>query len=470
MRGSEQTENKVLYIDDEETNLLLFQAMFSGYYSISLARSTREAEKIMSTEKFKVIVSDISMPNETGLQFFNRIPKTENSPVFIILTAYVTDTFLLEALNQGRIYRYITKPLEKDTVKDVLDQAIQQFDIQYENRQLYLQILESQRNFYNIFQSSQDGIAIIDPNEIILEANIVFANSLKINHLNLPGRKLQDVIPPTIYPKIKEKFSDLFQYPAARHEFEYYSETNGKRNLELNSSLIDYKGTKSALIIFRDITERRNNELKLLNAVVEAEEKERSRLAKDLHDGLGPIMSSLKMYLEYLNKQEKVTDHPDILDLSLKSINEAIITLKRISNNLSPHILEKFGLIAALNKYIDNIRKINQTEFYTEINFCKRLDLTTEMSLYRIITECITNTIRHAQATSISIILRQDSRLVYFSYKDNGIGFNFPEDPKYENGLGLHNINNRIKTMGGKIVMQSQPGVGFILESEIPII
>ncbi len=462
-------ENSVLYIDDELVNLKLFEEMFSEYYLVSLAKSTYEAEKIIKEVSFKVIVSDINMPRETGLQFFSRLPQKEVSPIFIILTAYVNDSLLLEALNQGRIFRYISKPFDRQQVKEILDQAIQQYDLLNEKYQLHLQIEESRQNFYNIFQSSRDGIVILDQEECILEANKVVEQNLNKLADTIRGKKLSDLVPQEFHKNIRAKLKELFELGSSRSEFEYHHSILGKRFYELSASSIYYKGSNAVLIIIRDITERRLSEIELMNAVIQAEENERSRIAKDIHDGIGPIMSTLKMYLEWLNKQEFINDHPDILDLSLKSINEAIITLKRTANNLSPHVLEKFGLPSALNKFVENIKKVTEIQFCLFIDLKDRFAHTIEISLYRIITECITNTIKHAQASEVELALRQDDQLIFLTYEDNGRGFLMSEGINGSKGLGIHNINSRIKTMGGKVSIQSAPGAGFRLDSEIPI-
>jgi PAS domain S-box-containing protein len=463
-------EDTVLYIDDEHVNLMLFQAMFSEFYSVTLAKSTYEAEKIIEDVSFKVIVSDINMPHETGLQFFNRLPHREVSPIFIILTAYINDRLLLEALNQGRIFRYMSKPFDREQVKEILDQAIQQYNLLNEKFQLRLQIEESRHNFYNIFQSSRDGIIILDNEECILEANTVVEQSLHTLSDTIRGKKLSDLVPPEFHKNIRSKLKELFELGSPRSEFEYLHSVLGKRFYELSASSIYYKGSNAVLIIIRDITERRLTEIELMNAVIQAEENERSRIAKDIHDGIGPILSSLKMYLEWLNKQEFINDHPDILDLSLKSINEAIITIKRTANNLSPHVLEKFGLPSALNKFVENIKKVTEIQFCMFIDLKDRFDHSVEISLYRIITECITNTIKHAQASEIELSLRQDDQLIYLTYEDNGRGFLLLDSLNGAKGLGINNINSRIKTMGGKVSIQTAPGNGFRLDSEIPII
>jgi signal transduction histidine kinase len=285
----------------------------------------------------------------------------------------------------------------------------------------------------------------------------------------IKGKKLSSLVPQEFHLNIRSKLNEFFAQRTSRFEFESYHSILGKRFYEFSASSIFYQRSNAFLIIIRDITARRMSEIELMNAVIQAEENERSRIAKDIHDGIGPIMSTLKMYLEWLNKQEFISDHPDILELSLKSINEAIITIKRIANNLSPHVLEKFGLPSALNKFVENIKKVTEIQFNLFIDLKNRFEHSVEISLYRIITECITNTIKHAQASAIELALRQDDQSIYLTYEDNGLGFLLADNHTIPKGLGLNNINNRIKTMGGKVTIHTAPGTGFRLDSEIPI-
>jgi PAS domain S-box-containing protein len=462
-------DNNVLYIDDEEVNLTLFEASFSKHFKVHLASSTKEAERLMENKQFKVVVSDISMPYETGLHFFKRIQFSDIEPIFIILTAHLTNNLLLDALNQGRIFRYLTKPWNYGEVKFTIDQAIQVFDLHYNNRQLYLETIESKQNFYNIFQSSQDGIVIFDNNGVVLEVNDAFLKIINKQVSNILGSKLSDNVPDSLRENLSESIHKLIQSTASVKEYDYVSSKEGRKTVELNSNIIEYKGERAVMSIVRDITERKYNEKKILNAVIQAEERERSRIAKDLHDGLGPIMATLKMYLEWLNDQKQIQEHPDILNLSLNSINEAIITLKNISNNLSPHILEKFGLYSALTAYIDKVKKIKSIKFEVSVKITERLVLATEMSLYRVLTECISNSIRHSNATEINLTLWKEGKTLRFLYKDNGKGFDVSEVFESNTGMGLHNMKNRIKTLGGEIDIQSWPDNGIVIESKIPI-
>lgn len=461
--------NPVLYIDDDEVNLLLFEATFSRYYNIYTANSTAEAEAIMENTQFKVVVSDINMPNETGLEFIKRYETKGYEPVFILLSAYINNELLLSALNQGRIFRYLTKPLVNDDVKFTIDQAINIYDLRTKNQELYIQTLESQQNFYNIFQASQDGIVIFDKNNLILEANAAFLLNFNSETKSLHGTDLFEYIPEELHKSFIDVIRLVNENKLARTEIEYHLCAGFKKYLELNCSYLDFKGELAIMVIFRDFTERKHNETKILNAVIHAEEQERSRLAKDLHDGLGPIMATLKMYLEWLNDQEKISEHPDILQLALTSTEEAIIALKNVSNNLSPHVLEKFGIVAALNSYLDRVKKVSSITFNLSVTLAERLPLTVEMSVYRIITECITNSIRHSGATEIHLSLNRSNNSLLYQYRDNGKGFVMNEQESKHTGLGLANMKNRIKTLGGKINIKSEPGSGILILFDVPI-
>jgi PAS domain S-box-containing protein len=463
----EALDNKVLYIDDEETNLALFKACYATNYEIFTANNTANAEVLIQQHCFKVIISDIRMPNENGIEFFKRIRFTCNEPILILLTAYMSNDFLLEALHHGRIFRYLTKPWKREDLMFTIDQAIQMYDLQFQNRQLFLQMEESERKFHNIFHQSQDSIVIFDRNEFILEANKTFLDYMKQDAEEITKSKISDLLDNENKHLLRERLPMLTHSFTAINEFSFVHPNGEKRIVETNSCLIDYKGTQACLSVIRDITERKTLEQKILNAIVQAEEHERSRIAKDLHDGLGPVMVTLKMYLEWLNEQSRMADHPDILDLSLLSINEAITTVKSISNNLSPHVLETFGLMPALSAYVEKMKKISDIQFQIDTNTQNRLMLMAEISVYRIMIECINNTLKYSNATEVNIRAWKTENIFTITYADNGNGFDVSAAFNENKGMGLYNIKNRIKSIGGTVNIASSPGKGVQITIEI---
>jgi PAS domain S-box-containing protein len=465
----EDIENKILYIDDEQVNLALFTANFSKIYTVVTAKSTVEAEKVIRENQFKVVISDISMPYETGLDFFKRFRFDNFEPILIILTAFISESLLLEALNQGKIFRYLTKPWNTKELKYTIDQAIQSFDLIYQNKMLDLQIKESDAKFYNIFQYSRDLIIIFDENGSILEANIAFLEGVQKGYEEIKEMNITDLMDHQNQLLFRDRIKLISDSSAAIHEYKINIPGLGLRYVEANSCKIEYKGTNAYLSIVRDVTDRKLHEKEIFNAVIYAEEKERSRIAKDLHDGLGPILATLNMYLERLHDKGRIEDFSDILDFSMDSVSEAINTLKSISNNLSPHMLEKFGLLSAISAFVERLKKLTKVKFAIESNLNERLSSIIEISIYRVITECVNNSLKHSKSTEILIRLSRSDNNLNLLYSDNGVGFDVKSALEVQSGMGLHNIQNRIKSLGGKINIQSKKNFGTEITAEITI-
>jgi signal transduction histidine kinase len=208
--------------------------------------------------------------------------------------------------------------------------------------------------------------------------------------------------------------------------------------------------------------DRLKSEKRVISAIINTEENERKRFAKDLHDGLGPIMSTVKMSLSALGDRIKDPTDTIILNNTNHLVNEAINTLKDISNNLSPHVLSNFGLSSALSAFI---AKINQTKAI-EIDFKsnmenQRLESEKEVVMYRAACELINNSIRHSGASRIEIELNKHEKFITLQFNDNGRGFDtdllVSEDTK---GMGLSNIETRVKSVDGVFILESTPGKG----------
>ncbi|MCK5344575.1 MAG: PAS domain S-box protein, partial [Candidatus Heimdallarchaeota archaeon] len=237
--------------------------------------------------------------------------------------------------------------------------------------------------------------------------------------------------------------------------------------VEINSQVIDYEGKKVVLSIVRDIRERREIQRRILNTIIETEEKERSRFAKDLHDGLGPLLSTTKLYIKALSTIDDPGQKEIAITNSQIAIDEAISSIKEIANNISPHILRNFGLVAALNSYVNKINDTKEIMLDFEANLNKRLDENCELSLFRIIIELINNTLKYAKAKKASISLNKRKRLVMLDYSDDGVGFDVEKQLNEPAGRGLLNIVNRTKTLNGKIIFNSEKGKGFNVKIEI---
>ncbi|HNR40938.1 MAG TPA: histidine kinase [Bacteroidales bacterium] len=208
--------------------------------------------------------------------------------------------------------------------------------------------------------------------------------------------------------------------------------------------------------------DRARAEKRVINAIIITEENERKRFANDLHDGLGPLLSTIKMSMSALG--ERIKDKPGntILNNTNHLINEAINTIKDISNNLSPHVLSNFGLSSALSAFTMKINQTRVIEVDFKSNMDKyRLENEKEVVLYRAACELINNSIRHSGASRIEIELNKHEKFITLQFNDNGRGFDTSslnqEDGK---GMGLSNIDTRVKSIDGVFILESTHGKG----------
>jgi signal transduction histidine kinase len=247
------------------------------------------------------------------------------------------------------------------------------------------------------------------------------------------------------------------------YETEHFSKDNVIISLEVSSRVINYFGRKAILSIARDITERHAVERKIAETIIETEDRERKRFAADLHDGLAPLLSTVKLYTDLLKKGnlKKMSNEEAVQSID-ELVDQAIISTKEISNNIMPSILHDFGLTAAISdfcNYINNINSIN-IELDTSQYEINRTGIE-EIILYQAVKELVNNTLKHSQAKNVSIFLECHDRQVNLFYKDDGIGFNVEEKLNEKSGLGLNNIVNKVQTIKGICLIKSSEGQGM---------
>jgi two-component system, NarL family, sensor kinase len=202
----------------------------------------------------------------------------------------------------------------------------------------------------------------------------------------------------------------------------------------------------------------------LLHSNIEQVESERYRIATDLHDELGSIFSTLKLKINQLEQ------HPNpalLISESREIIDSGIGSVRRISHAITPPGLEMFGLPDALTSLLEKSNTPQtRTALYCPESF-PRLDAKIELSLYRIAQELLNNSIRHAEASEITVHLSCTEEQVHFEYADNGRGFD-PVSLQQRRGLGLRGIEARANYLNAGIDWQSAPGEGFTVRIQMP--
>ena len=213
---------------------------------------------------------------------------------------------------------------------------------------------------------------------------------------------------------------------------------------------------------------RKENESRVLAAIIRTEEESRQRFAKELHDGLGPLLSTVKMSLSAINKTSLGDKNKLIIDNTDIAIDKSITAVKEISNNLSPHILKNYGLDRAVRDFTRHINHSDKIEIIVSSNIKdKRFEYNVEVVSYRVICELVSNSLKHARASKISVDLFHLDNMLEIVYCDNGIGMDIEEVIENPVGMGIPNIYSRIKSLNGTIDFLSLPDEGVSIKINI---
>jgi signal transduction histidine kinase len=213
----------------------------------------------------------------------------------------------------------------------------------------------------------------------------------------------------------------------------------------------------------------KNKQLLARDAMLKGQEEERSRIAKDLHDGLGGFLSGTK--LSFMNVKEKLllsAENEILFNKSLNMLDHTINDLRKVARNLMPEALVKFGLNEALRDFCETIQSTAGTRIiYQQFGTIRTLDKSAEVFIYRIIQELVNNAIKHAEAREVLVQLTMGDDRIGIAVEDDGKGFDKNDDSLH--GAGLANVAYRVQYYNGTLDIVTSPGNGTSINIELMI-
>ena len=385
----------------------------------------------------------------------------------VIQGGIISEELLLADIN-GAIYNFqtlVAPILLQNKIKGVLGLNIDITD----RKKVEQAVIQNEKKFRTIFDSSTDAVLIHSISGEFIEMNIEFKKILQ-NCQFQNAHNFYQILPEKDKITFKALINKDYKKQNIVFETEIETKVGDKIPIEIKSKEIEYLDGKAFLTLIQDITYRKKFERQLVTTIVETEEKERARFASDLHDDIGPILSSMKMLTGLLVDTKDFTKIKKISQQILDLVTESIRSVRETSNSISPHILKNYGIIAATKNIIQSFQHLIEINIHSNCEN-KRFESTTEIIYYRVMRELLNNTLKHANATKISISLNyKDSNLI-LEYIDNGEGFNVEEKLNHTSeGMGLYNILSRIKSLDANYSLTSETknGTHFILETKIP--
>jgi len=280
------------------------------------------------------------------------------------------------------------------------------------------------------------------------------------------------------YQKVLQDYKDAVK----EYEEKVNELTVSKKNTERNVLVILVISFLVIIVLlFSRISARKKEELikELLSqrdirlrSIIVGEERERSRVASQLHDGIGQQLSAAKLNISALQSYLKATDATDSLMLknAVDLLDDSVKEVRNVSHSMIPNALVKSGLLAALHEIISKNGTGNKLKFNLEVvGEITRLEQTKEAVLFRVLQEVIGNIINHAKATEVGIQLIRHEKELSILIEDNGIGFDADRAIKNNNSIGLRSIQSRMDFLKGNVYFDSRPTKGTTVSIELPM-
>lgn len=331
---------------------------------------------------------------------------------------------------------------------------------------------ETESRFSFLFNSTTDDIFVTDMEGKFVEVNRSACENLGYEKEELLKMSMEEIKTDRFREQVKKNREKIMREGQLTYESEHVTCDGKIFPVEMKSRLIDMGGSRYILSAARNVSERKELERRILSAVIQAEEKERERFSRDVHDGLGPLLSTIKLYVNELgNPSIGREDRENYVKYTSELVDEAISNSRDISNNLVPRVIHDYGLVTALEAFCKKVNLTQQIEVRLETKkMFEPLEKNIQLILFRVISELINNTIRHSGADRADIFLEKKDNVVKLVYHDNGQGFdadNLMDESRA--GMGLKNIVSRVKSINGTCRIRSEPGKGSTFDIEISL-
>ena len=468
------TVRTILLVEDETTHIELVQRAFeSTDYQLITASSISKARKILTSIVPHLLIVDYLLTDGTGFELLHGSIDSAPYPV-IIMTSHGSEQIAVEAMKRGA-YDYLIK--SEHAFFDMPHTAMRalrewEYFVERKSVQARLRLQAAALN------SAANGILITDRNGFIEWANPAFSGLTGYSEDGVLGRNPRflksDVQDESFY---KEMWSTITEGRAWHGELVNRRADGTLYTEEMTiTPVVDADGNVLHFIaIKQDVTARKRSEERLQSLsrkLVDAQEAERHRIARELHDQIGQVLTAVKLGIQSLSPLID-SEHQHRLGEQVKVVDQALQQVRSLSLDLRPSLLDDFGLVPALRWYVDRQSRQTNTIFHLSTNTIReRLPSHIEIMSFRVVQEAVTNIIRHAKAQEVNITLAVVSHEVNLTIEDDGVGFEVEAvlaEASRGASMGLLNMQERVLLRGGCFTINSKPRDGTTICVRVPL-
>jgi PAS domain S-box-containing protein len=453
---------------------------------------------IISHQAMDLITTVESLIGETVSEITEYEERSQKARIHGTVTVIALGFVLILVLSlwSYRLIRSITRPIGQlvDTTRKI-SEGNRDLRVRVDSKDEFLLLANSfngmldtlnrttisEKYLNNILNHLYGALMVTDANGQISSVNLATTRLLNCREEEMIGRGILHFFKNGNDPGELENRpdSDLEKLAGILSERSIMTNSEGKEILVHVTAVVlkDKKNEAEGMVVVgHDLTEEKKNQDRMEKmrkerriAIHEAQEQERFRISRDLHDGLGQLLTGISYSLQQSETSREIGSYT--AEMLQTQINTAIQESKNIAQNLTPIVLKDFGLPAAIENLVQRSNQLDQTFFsFNSYSFDARIDTRLEKSLFRICQEAVNNIIKHAEASKATIELYKVEDMIVLVVEDNGKGF----DPKTTDrndqvsGVGLISMKERVDAFGGEFTIHSEPGKGAELLVEMP--
>jgi two-component system sensor histidine kinase UhpB len=467
----------ILVVEDNPGDLFLLEESLRGtgvpIEGIYHSRTLAGARQILAYRKIDLVFLDVALPDSRGLDSYTGLQALTQQAAVILLTGLNDTKLATRALMLGA---------QDYLIKGEFDEQLLARAVRYSLERLHsLQHLrESEERYRGLFHSNPMPMWVFDTEDFrILEANEAAVLHYGYTEGEFLGLTLADIYLDSDRHELRREV-DLAAYVpnGMKKGIHATMKKNGDVIFaDVAWHRISYKGRPAVLELANDVTERVQLERALneqqvtrqrqiTEAVIVAQEKERTEIGKELHDNVNQILGASNLYINTAMTDDEMRQ--ELLERSTELVSKAINEIRKISKSLITPGLREIGLIESIEDIIEDIRVARDAPAIDLdlVNISEeQIEDRRKLTLFRIVQEQLNNIVKHARATQVVIRLSFEGPYLVLMVVDNGIGF---DAARHRRGVGITNIISRAELFSGKVEIASAPGEGCVLTVSLP--
>ena len=473
--GPEKSEETILYADDTEAQRYAVSRVLRGAGFRVLEASTGHQALEMSGISPDLIVLDVNLPDMSGIEVCKRLkaePTTARTPVLQVSATLVSTEARVAGL-EGGADAYLAQPIEPQELIATVRALLR---VRLAEEQLW----KYQLPYRSFFEANPLPCCIFDTSDL----KILAVNAAAIQHYGYPreefiGMTLRDLLiqqeQPDFHTALAEKASPKHSLRTWKH----VTKSGKLIDVDVIWAPAELNGKNVRFAILQDITEKlslqvaqHQEEIRrlLLERALQVQEDERRRIARELHDEAGQLMTSLLIGLRSLSDVRRLADAKQQAKRLREIASGAINEIGRLARGLHSSVLDDLGIEAAIRRFTDDFVKTHGTQIDLEMAAANLSEFSRDeqISLYRIVQEALTNVARHAQARFVQIRFQNSpSDNLEVTIRDNGRGFSHIAQFSSRH-LGIEGMRQRAASLGGTLQITSPPGGGTQVRLQMP--